>query len=160
MPCTSTTCRERRRPQGFTLISAIFLLVVVTALAVGMGQLSQRLQLGAAGEIETARALQGARAGLEWGTWQVMRNPPAPAAAPACFGATSLTLPGQLSGLTVTVRCTRTPASGTQSDGTTALAFFSLVATACNRPEAGACPASGTPELGYGERQLSWLVAR
>ncbi|MDP3082986.1 MAG: hypothetical protein Q8N44_04745, partial [Rubrivivax sp.] len=91
--------------------------------------------------------------------FQVLRNPAPPAAAPACFDTTSLSLDG-LAGFTVTVRCTRTPGSGTLSDGATALAFFELVANACNAPSAGACPASAAPQRSYVERQLSWTVVR
>ncbi len=174
MPCMSTTCRDSRAPphrqraaspcvrraRGFTLISALFILVVLAALGAALAKISQRQQLGSAVEIETARAFQSARAGLEWAAFQVLRNPAPPAAAPACFGSTSFHPPGNLAGMTVTVSCVRTPASGTLSDGATALAFYQLVANACNAPSGGACPASGTPQPSYVERQLQWTVVR
>jgi len=34
------------------------------------------------------------------------------------------------------------------------------VANACNLPSAGACPAGGTPQPTYVERQLSWTLVR
>lgn len=144
---------------GFTMVSVIFILVVLAALGAAMASMSLRQQLGSASEIEAARAYQTARAGLEWAAWQVLRNPAPPAAAPACFGTTSFS-PAGLAAYTVTVSCTRTPGSGTVSDGATALAFFQLVATACNAPSGGACPATGTPRPTYVERQLSWTVSR
>ena len=138
----------------------LFILVVLAALGAALAKISQRQQLGSASEIDAARAFQSARAGLEWGAWQTLRNPPPPAAAPACFATTSFQPPASLAGFTVTVRCTRTPASGTVSDGATALAFYELVGNACNAPSAGACPGSGTLAQTYVERQLTWTVVR
>jgi MSHA biogenesis protein MshP len=168
MPRMSTTCPERglaSRPArrvagGFTMVSALFILVVLAALGAALAKVSLRQHLGSAAEIEAARAYQGAKAGLEWGAFQVLRNPAPPAAAPACFAATSFNPPGGLSNFTVTVSCTRTPASGTVADGATALAFYQLVANACNAPSGGACPAGGTPRTTYVERQLSSTVMR
>jgi len=158
----STTCPERpprARHAGFTLVSVLFIVVVLAALGGALAGISVRQQLGSAAELEGARALQAARAGLEWGAFQVLRVPAPPAAAPACFGSTSFAPPAT-PGMTVTVSCTRTPGSGTLSDGTTALAFFQLVASACNAPSGGACPAVGTPQPTYVERQLTWTVVR
>lgn len=157
MRSSLTTCPERSA--GFTMVTTLFILVVLTALGAALAKISVQQHLGSAAEIDAARALQSARAGLEWAAFQVLRNPAPPAAAPACFDTTSLSLAG-LAGFTVTVRCTRTPGSGTLSDGATALAFFELVANACNAPSAGACPASGAPQRSYVERQLSWTVVR
>ncbi|OYY63534.1 MAG: hypothetical protein B7Y51_05935 [Burkholderiales bacterium 28-67-8] len=139
------------RSAGFTMVSALFILVVLAALGAALANISVRQQLGSAAEIQAAHARQGARAGLEWAAFQVLRNP----AAPACFGTTSITVAG-VSGFTVTVRCTRTDAT----DGALALAFYQLVANACNSPSSGACPNTGTPGTTYAESQLSWTVAR
>ena len=150
---------RRRRAGGFTMVSALFVLVVLAALGAAMASLSVRQQLGSAAEIDAARGLHSARAGLEWAAFQVLRNPAPPAAAPACFASTSFTLAG-LSPFTVTVGCARTPGSGTLSDGASTLVFYQLLATACNAPSAGACPATGTLQPTYVERQLSWTVVR
>ncbi len=163
-----TTCPERlRRPPagrrhaaGFTMVSVVFILVVLTALGAAIASVSTRQQLGSAAELDAARAYQSARAGMEWASWQLLRNPAPPAAAPACFSTTSFSPAGALAGFTVTVGCTRTPGSGTLSDGSTTLVFYQVVATACNAPTGGACPASGTPEPTYVERQLSWTISR
>lgn len=152
----SPVCARRGGDAGFTMISAIFLLVVLAALGAAMVGITQRQQLGSAAELDSARALQSARGGLEWAAWQVLQNPAPPAAAPACFGSTNMTV----APFTVTVSCTRTPGSGTVADGVTQLVFYELVATACNAPAAGACPATGTPGATYVERQLSWTVVR
>jgi MSHA biogenesis protein MshP len=148
-----------RQPLGFTLVSVVFILVVLAALGAALASISVRQQMGSAASLESAQALQAARAGLEWAAFQVLRNPAPPAAAPACFATTSFTVAG-LSAFTITVSCTRTPSTGTVSDGATALAFFTLVANACNAPAGGACPASGTPQPAYVERQVTWTVVR
>lgn len=158
MRSTPATCRStarRRGTAGFTLVSVVFVLVVLAALGAAIASIATRQQLGSAAEIDAARALQAARAGLEWAAFQVLRNPAPPASAPACFGSTSF-VPTGLSSFTVTVSCTRTDAT----DGATALAFYTLVANACNAPSSGACPTAGTPGTTYVERQLTWTVAR
>lgn len=137
--------------RGFTMMSMLFILVALAAMGVALASLSQRQQLGSAGELASAKAYQAAFAGLEWGSHQVLRA----SGQPACFGAKSMALPDQLAGYTVTVTCVRTPGAGTVVDGDTALAFYALVATACNIPAAGACPNGATTEPAYAERQLS-----
>lgn len=150
------TARQPVRDAGFTMISAIFLLVVLAALGTAMVGITQRQQLGSAAELDSARALQSARGGLEWAAFQVLQNPAPPAAAPACFATTNIVV----APFTVTVDCTRTPTSGTLADGATEMVFYQLVATACNAPVAGACPTTGTPGLTYVERRLSWTLVR
>jgi MSHA biogenesis protein MshP len=163
MRSSSTTCPDARRraPEaGFTLVSVVFILVVLTALGAALANIAVRQQLGSAAEVESARALQAARAGLEWAAFQVLRSPAPPAAAPGCFSTASFSAAG-LSSYTVTVSCTRTPGSGTVSDGATELVFFQLVANACNVPSSGACPNSAAaPDRSYVERQLGWTVVR
>lgn len=138
------------------MISALFVLVVLAALGAAMVGITQRQQLGSAAELEAARALQSARGALEWGAFQVLQNPAPPAAAPACFASTNMAVAPH----TVTVTCTRTPGSGTVADGSATMVFYQLVATACNAPVSGACPATGTVAANYVERQLSWTVVR
>jgi MSHA biogenesis protein MshP len=148
------TALMRRR--GFTMMSMLFILVALAALGAALAALSQRQQLGSAGELAAAKAYQAALAGLEWGSWQVLR----PTGQPACFATKSITLPDQLSDFMVTVRCTRTPSTGTVSDGDTALVFYELLATACNISSGGACPNAGTPQATYTERQLTRSLVR
>ena len=143
------------RSSGFTLVSALFVLVVLAALGAAMASMAVRAQLGSAAEIDAARALQSARGGLEWAAWQVLRNPAPPAAAPGCFAATSLALAG-LAPFTVTVSCNRS----TAADGAVDLVFYELVATACNATSAGACPSTAALQPTYVERQLRWTLVR
>lgn len=139
------------RAHGFTMMSMLFILVVLAALGTALAALSQRQQLGSAGELAAAKAYQAAFAGLEWGSHQVLR----PAGQPACFATRSFVLPDQLADFTVTVSCTRTPGTGTVADGDQSLAFYTLVATACNITASGACPNGTTTEPTYTERQLT-----
>lgn len=144
------------RAHGFTLMSMLFILVVLAALGTALAALSQRQQLGSAGELAAAKAYQAAFAGLEWGSHQVLRPP----TQPACFATKSIALPDQLAGYTVTITCTRTPSSGTVADGDQSLVFYTLVATACNIASGGACPNAGTTEPAYAERQLTRGLSR
>ena len=143
------------------MVTALFIIVVLAALGTALGTLSQRQHLGSALDLDSARAIQAARAGLEWGAFQVLRNPAPPAAAPACPATTTFTLAStSLSSFTITVTCTRTPGASTVSDGDTALAFYTLVVSACNAPTAGSCPNTGTLQPTYVERQITWTVSR
>lgn len=144
------------RPAGFTMMSMLFLLVVLAALGATLASLSQRQQLGSAGELAAAKAYQAAMAGLEWGSFQVLPG----GSQPACFATKSFTLPDQLSDFSVTVACTRTPSSGTATDGDQALVFYEIVATACNISAGGSCPNSATREPAYAERQLTRVVSK
>lgn len=152
------------RQAGFTMASLLFILVVLGALGAAMALFTQRQHMGSAAELAAARAYQAAHAGLEWASFQVLRNPAPPGAAPACFGTTALgfsaATDSALSDFTVTVSCTRTPGSGTVSDGATSLVFYDLSAVACNQPVGGNCPGSATPSATYVERSLSRRVAR
>ncbi|MBB2486425.1 hypothetical protein H5407_14465 [Mitsuaria sp. WAJ17] len=153
-----------RSQAGFTTASLVFILVVLGALGAAMALFTQRQHMGSAAELSAARAYQAAHAGLEWASFEVLRKPLPPAAAPACFGTTQLSFApatdATLSDFTVTVFCARTPASGTVSDGATTLVFYELTAVACNQPVGGACPAGATPSATYVERSLSRRVAR
>ncbi|MCE4555869.1 agglutinin biogenesis protein MshP [Pelomonas cellulosilytica] len=151
-PAAAPQARARAMaPRGFTMVSMLFILVVLAALGVALASLSQRQQLGSAGELAAAKAYQAAYAGLEWGSFQVLRG----GAQPPCFATRSFKLPDQLADFTVTVSCTRTPASGTVTDDGVPLAFYTLVATACNLTASGACPNATTTEPTYAERQLT-----
>ncbi len=90
----------RKIQGGFSLISAIFLLVVIAALGTFAVTLSTTQQQSAALDVMGARAYQAARAGIEWGAYQALHNGSCVANTPNVTG-----LPGTLSGFTVTVGC-------------------------------------------------------
>lgn len=145
------------RDRGFTMMSMLFILVALAALGVALASLSQRQQMGSAGELAAAKAYQAAFAGLELGSQPILRA----SGQPACpFTTRTLTLPDQLAGFTVTISCTRTPTSGTVTDDGQPMAFYTLVATACNITAGGSCPNTATNEPTYAERQLSRSLAK
>ena len=140
---------SRPREAGFSLVSAIFLLVVLSALGAFMVSFSGVQHTTAARDVLGARAYQAARSGIEWGAFQVL-TPAYPAACPATTNLTGLT--GTLAPFIVTVQCDRTLAT----EGTVAnnVAVYLITADACNQPNgAGACP-NTSPGENYVARQL------
>jgi MSHA biogenesis protein MshP len=110
-------------------------------------------------DVQGARAYQAARAGIEWGAYQVL-DPNATLGAavlPACpVSPTNLTgLAGSLSVFTVTVTCTAT----TTTEANRNVGAYRVIATACNQPSAGACP-NPAPASGYVERQIDAVFSK
>jgi MSHA biogenesis protein MshP len=142
---TSPSCQR-----GFTIVSAIFILVVLAALAAFIAVISTTQQIGSALDVQGARAYQAAKAGIEWGTYQVWSSSPAGRAGAVCpTSPTPLTFPAAastLSAFSVTVTCTAT------TDGSGGPTVFSITATACN--SGGACPGAAG-NAGYIERQIT-----
>jgi len=85
------------------MVSAIFLLVVLAALGAFMVTFSTVQHTTSAQDVLGVRAAQAARAGIEWGSYQVLTPVAAPTAA-ACT-TSPLVLAGNLTGFTVTVTC-------------------------------------------------------
>lgn len=134
--------RRMARPRGLALPMVVFALVVLsTLLAAGV---SLATQASAATALETlgARALSAARAGSEWGAWQVAdpqaSRAPGPAELPVCFTPTALALPSPLDAFSVSVECARTPASGEVDEGGLKLASYQITATASSGAEGSA----------------------
>jgi len=133
--------------EGFSLVSAIFLLVVIAALGTFAVTLSTTQQQSAGLDVMGARAYQAARAGIEWGAYRVLRN------AGACAPTTTLpagTLGGSLSGFTVDVTCVPSP-QGEVSATTGIVTVFDLTSRATQG-------VVGTPN--YVERQISVSIAQ
>ena len=90
------------RREGFSLISAVFLVVVVSAACAAMlGMVGAERRSSTLG-ILGSRALQAARSGIEWATAKAVGNPA------ACPTGTFNLSQGALGGFQVTVTCTRT----------------------------------------------------
>jgi MSHA biogenesis protein MshP len=119
--------RQPRTESGFVLPTAIFLLVVLAALASYMVSLSRTSHISSALDIQGARAYQAARAGIEWAAWQVV-DPQAlqPSPAPCPASPTALTLTGTLAAFAVSVTCTRT----VETDGADTIAIYQITSTA------------------------------
>ncbi|HJV83170.1 hypothetical protein [Noviherbaspirillum sp.] len=108
-------------------MSAIFLLIVLAALGAAMVTFSTAQHATSAQDIQGSRAYQAARAGIEWGVFQVLRGSPTP---PVCNASTPLTLGGTLSGFAVTVECAVFPASGAFNENGTSSQVFRITSTA------------------------------
>jgi MSHA biogenesis protein MshP len=129
-------------------MAAVFLLVVVAAfIAYAANQASVQQQTTIA-DVQSARAYQAARAGLEWGAYQVLRtslNPACPAGTIGFAGTT-------LADFVANVSCTSSDAT----EGALTITTYNITSTACN---AASCP-SGTPNAVYAERQVSLTLTK
>ena len=144
----------RKRTGGFSLISAIFLLVVVTLLGAYVATLSTNQHIAEALDVEGARAYQAARTGVEWGAWQVLQAA-AGGFRTSCDGASYAApisqplagLAGTLSGFTVNVQCGS--AATTEAGANVRVYRFTVTAS------------KGTlGSLFYVERQLQAVISR
>jgi MSHA biogenesis protein MshP len=87
--------------RGFLLPAAIFILVILAALGAYALNVSSIQQATSVQDVQGSRAYQAARAGIDWGVYQVMD--PGTANLANCPAATSLTIEG----FTVAVTCSQ-----------------------------------------------------
>lgn len=121
-----------RRTAGFSIVTAIFILLIFALMAVALVSLFTTSQQQSALDVQGARAYQAARAGIEWGLYQHLRLNA------NCAGSNSFALPAgsSLSTFSVSVTCVQTPAGAL-----TPTTRRQLTAIACNRPAPGnVCP--------------------
>lgn len=145
----------RHRPgrmRGFSLVTAIFLLVVLAALAAVMVNISTFQQTESAMDVQGVRAEQAARAGLEWGLQRQIGA--GLTAGAACIGATTFSLPPgtTLSAFRVNVQCSTATGPGT-------LTSWTITATACNQPGPAGCPNPGN-NTDYVQRRLQAVLSQ
>jgi MSHA biogenesis protein MshP len=153
----------RNGQSGIALATAIFLIVVLAALGAIVLTVSGLQHTSSARDVMGSKALQAARAGIEWGAFKVLQQPiPGVCPGTGVPPSTTISLPGgtDLTGLTVVVTCLLTTAQeGARS--TTALGnpleFYLITATACNQPP---CPNTTNPGPAYVERQLQATIGR
>jgi MSHA biogenesis protein MshP len=162
--CRSSHPRKRGpggpgRQRGLSILTAIFLMVVLAMLGAYMLSVSGIQQASSQLDVGGARVYQAARAGVEWGAWQVLdpNNAIGTSALPTCpTSPTHLSgLAGSLSPFTVTVTCSAT----STTEGNRNVGAYLIVATACNQPSAGSCP-NATPSAGYLERQMQATLSK
>ena len=146
--------------RGFAIVSAIFILVVLATLGAFIVSISTNQHIGSALDVEGVRAYQAARAGIEWGVFQVNSTPaynfsygtPATAvgaASPNLRSCATASASFAALGFTVTVACVAT------IDANGGPTIFSLTATACDQPTGGACPNTTNPDSLYIERRMT-----
>ena len=161
----------RRLPQrGFSIVTAIFLIVVLGLLGVFIVAVVSLQQQSQALDVQGVRAYQAARAGIEWGAFQVLDPSHSGVSALAnCAAVTPIPLPdcpatpthlsglgGSLSTFTVTVQCTL---RATTTEGNRRVRVYEIVATACNQPAGGSCLGT-TPAPGYVARSMTATLSK
>lgn len=109
-----------RGSRGFAMVSAIFLLVVLAMLGALMVSMSNTQQISAARDTLGTRAYYAARAGIEWGAYQALRNS-------SCLASASPAPLATATGFTVVVTCS---ASGPHDEGGTSVTLYQITATA------------------------------
>lgn len=134
---------RKRAQQGFSLVMAIFLIVVLGGIAVFLGRVATMQYHASALDEEGVLAYQAARAGIEWGAYRALKDG-------SCAASASLGFPGgtALAKYGVTVTC----AASATHEGLTPLTVYQIVATANN----GASPAGEY----YVERQLQVTLVK
>lgn len=135
--------------QGFSIITAIFLLVVLSFLGVAMVSFSTTQHQSSAMDVMGSRAYQAARSGIEWAAFQVV-NGSAPVGCSTNFAANSLG--GTLAPFTVAVNC----AAASYVEGASTIWVYDVSAVACTE---AACP-SVAPGSNYVERVIEVKFGR
>ncbi len=108
----------RRRLAGFSLIAALFLLVVVAGLVIFIANIGAVQHTTLLYGVQGARASQAARSGIEWGIHRsIVVN--------SCAATTNITH-AAFAGFNIEVQCSRT----THLEGGTTIDTFDLVAIA------------------------------
>ncbi len=138
MKTQTTICRlqsrKRKSESGFSLVTAIFLLVVLAGLGTMMVTFFTAQQQSSAKDVLGSRAYQAARTGVEWAAYGVSQtpagtlwagctsSPPATTFTPN----TASTLGGTLSPFKVVVTCTSLPFT----EGTNTIFIYDITSTA------------------------------
>ena len=143
--------------RGFALMAALFIVVTLAAISVYLLTISTGQVAATTQDEQAARAYQAARAGIDWGAFQILRNAGGAFAATTCpaNGNTSLTL-AAFSGANETPYSVKVECSLTaETEGGTTVNVYVVKATGCNR---AACPGAVTAT--YVERQLQLTLAK
>ena len=110
--------------RGVSVLTAIFIMLLLGVIAALMANLVSTAQVTSAQDVEGSRAYFAARAGVEWGMYQLDPNA-AVKALPSCFAATVL---NQIPGFVVTVECSTTA----YTEGAHQIGIYQITATARN----------------------------
>ncbi|KRB84602.1 hypothetical protein [Noviherbaspirillum sp. Root189] len=132
--------RRQQAQKGFGAIAAIVVLVILAALAGAIVKFGTAQQLGSAQDIESARAWQAAKAGTDWGLFQIFQPAGIWRTAGNCNAAVQTLDLTAANGFRVTVRCTATNnfVEGETAAGTPqSVRGYRVEAIACN---SSVCP--------------------
>jgi MSHA biogenesis protein MshP len=122
---------SHKQHRGFSMITAIFLLVVLGTLGAMMVTFFTAQQQSSALDVTGSRAYQASRAGVEWAAYNVLNTAPA-ALWPGCAAGavftpgTATALAGTLAPFSVTVVCRAAPFV----DGASSLFVYTITSTA------------------------------
>lgn len=117
-----------RLQRGASLITAIFLLLLLAGLAALMATILSATHINFAADVGGSRAYQAARAGVEWGMYQLDPNAQS-AALPTCAAASGTVT--AIAGYSVAVSCVAYPSATTvYQEGGKQIRVFRIVATA------------------------------
>jgi MSHA biogenesis protein MshP len=124
----------RKIQQGFSIVSAIFLLVVLSFLGLAMTTFSTTQHQSAAMDVMGSRAYQAARAGIEWAAYNVAQSPASsPAAWAGCAAGAGVAVGGTLAPFSpVTVNCS----AASHAEGASTMWIYNVSAVA----QAGGAP--------------------
>jgi MSHA biogenesis protein MshP len=146
----------RSAQRGFSIVTAIFLVVVLALLGAFIVSVTGLQQSSTQLDMQGVRAYHAARAGVEWAAFQILT--PVADTPPACpTSPTHITgLGGSLSTFTVTVTCTET---GVITESNRNVRTYRIVSDACNEPAGGvSCPGGASPL--YVDRQIEVVLSR
>ena len=122
----------QNRQRGFSLVTAIFILVILAGLGASMVTFSTAQHSTVAMDIQSARAYQAARAGIEWGAYAALKPTLVPGftcpVLPALASSYSMTFAAvpAFTGFTTTVACNST----THTEGANTVVVSILTSTA------------------------------
>lgn len=135
--------------KGFSLVTAIFLLVVLASMGAMMMTFFTSQQQSSALDVLGSRAYQASRTGIEWGAYQVLQNSGVGFAIACRTGPVSspVALTNTLAGFSVNVLCISTAAS----EAGATVTVYQITSTATQG-------AVATPD--YVERQMSVTIAQ
>jgi len=137
--------RSLRRARGFALILAVFLIVTLAAVGAYMLTVSNvQVETGVMDE-QGARAYQAARAGIEWGAYQVLQNAGGTFATTNCVagtgGAAQDVAPSALAPLHAQVTC---QVFGPETEAGSPVRTYRITSTGCNQANCSAAPSGPT----------------
>ena len=121
--------------KGFALPAAVFIVVIVGAAALAMGQLGSTQAGSLSLEIQASRAYWAARSGIDWGVYKINNE----VVGAACFADQTLSnMADALSNFSVVVSCSRIEYK--EANATAAPNLFSYTITA--QASSGGSPAN------------------
>jgi MSHA biogenesis protein MshP len=146
---THHICHSRSSQQGFAVVAALFLLVVLAALGGVMLTISNTAQFTSAQDVQGSRAYWAARGGLEWAIAAVKASAPVlPAVLPPAT-CPKAAVPTVLDGFAMVVTCS----IQVYSEADASICLFRLTSVATS---VGAAVGS----VGFVERSVSALLER